>query len=72
MAANPRQVITDTDVNWDGGTFHVLGGTIVDIPGGSALEDAYGGPANLVALSEQDALTISNGATGSAAGEDTP
>jgi hypothetical protein len=50
MAANGRMVVRDIDVAWDGGTFHVSGGTIVDIPAGSALETAYGA-GNLVSLS---------------------
>lgn len=41
-----RQVITETDVAWDGVLKHIAAGTIVDVPPGSALEDAYG-PANL-------------------------
>lgn len=62
MALNPRMVNTDTDVIWDGGIFHATGGTVADIPPGSALETAYGGPGNLTDLTGQDALNISNGA----------
>jgi hypothetical protein len=51
MAANPRIVATDTNVAWDGGTFRVAKGTIVDIPAGSSLETAYGGAGNLVPVS---------------------
>jgi hypothetical protein len=50
MAANPRVVATDITVNWDGGTTFVRRGTVVDIPAGSALETAYGGPSNLVSF----------------------
>jgi hypothetical protein len=53
MAANPRMVTTDITVIWDGGTFHVSRGTIVDIPAGSSLESAYG-LSNLVSLDSQD------------------
>jgi hypothetical protein len=49
MAANPRIVNKDTDVTWDGGIFHALAGTIVDVPAGSTLEAAYGS-ANLTAV----------------------
>lgn len=42
MAANPRIVTNDITVAWDGATFPVSAGTIVDIPAGSALESAYG------------------------------
>lgn len=51
MAANPRVVINDVTVNWDGGTTLVTRGTIVDVPAGSALETAYGGPSNLASIS---------------------
>lgn len=50
MAANPRIVATDINVAWDGGTFFVRKGQIVDIPAGGALETAYGGPSNLVSI----------------------
>lgn len=61
MAANPRMVNTDTTVTWDGGTFRVLAGQIVDIPAGSALETAYGGASNLTNLSAQQALNTASG-----------
>jgi hypothetical protein len=50
MAANPRLVANDTWVPWDHVMTHVAAGTVVDIPPGSDLEEAYGGDANLVAL----------------------
>jgi hypothetical protein len=43
MAGHPRMVLTDTQVTWDGGTFTVRHGTVVDIVPGSALEAANGG-----------------------------
>lgn len=49
MASNPRLVAQDTTVAWDGATFLVPKGTIVDIPAGSALETAYG-LSNLVSI----------------------
>lgn len=51
MSANPRIVQTDTVVVWDRGATLVRHGTIVDIPAGSELEAAYGGPGNLVSIS---------------------
>jgi hypothetical protein len=71
MAANPRQVINTVDVTWDGGVLHVLEGTIVDIPAGHPLETAYGGSGNLLNLSAQQALSISNGAAPDAGGSGT-
>jgi hypothetical protein len=50
MASNPRMVTRHITVSWDGGTFNVAKGTIVDIPAGSALETAYGA-SNLVGIS---------------------
>jgi len=61
MALNPRMVNTDTQVTWDGGTFRVKAGTIVDIAPGSAAETAYGGAGNLTTLSAQQALNIADG-----------
>ena len=61
MAANPRMLITDTDVPWDGGVTHVLRGTVIDIPEGSSLEAAYGGPGNLADLTDQEAVSIGAG-----------
>ncbi len=49
MAANGRMVKTNITVTWDGVTFNVPAGTVVDIPAGSSLETAYG-TSNLVAL----------------------
>jgi hypothetical protein len=51
MSANPRVVQTNTVVVWDRGATLVRAGTIIDIPSGSDLEQAYGGPANLVPIS---------------------
>lgn len=51
----------DITVTWDNGASTVLAGTIVDIPPGSPLEDAYG-PRNLVPLTDEQA--------GSSAGTD--
>jgi hypothetical protein len=48
----PRIVLTDVWVYWDAppqGIF-VRHGTVVDIPPGSKLETAYGGPGNLSAV----------------------
>jgi hypothetical protein len=47
-----RWVIGDTDIGWDGGVQHVPAGTITDVPPGSVLEAAYGGPANLEDLGD--------------------
>ena len=52
MALNPRMVTVNIPVTWDGVTFNVTAGTVVDIPPGSALEAAYGA-GNLVALTSQ-------------------
>lgn len=61
MALNPRRVNTDTTVTWDGGSFRVLRGTIIDCAPGSALETAYGGAGNLTTLSGADATAVSSG-----------
>jgi hypothetical protein len=53
MAASARIIAQDTDVDWDGVRTHVLRGTIVDIPPGSDLEEAYGGTKNLVPTGPQ-------------------
>lgn len=58
MAASPRVVAVDTPVTWDGYTYLVVRGTIVDIPPGSALETAYG-VGNLVALGPTAAQVLS-------------
>ena len=42
MAQNPRMVINDMVLTWDGVQTPVTAGTIVDVPAGSALESAYG------------------------------
>ena len=62
MALNPRMVVSDIDVSWGGGMFHVLRGTIIDCPPGSSMETAYGGASNLADLSGPAALAVSNGA----------
>jgi hypothetical protein len=57
MAANPRVLVADVLVTWDGGQTLVPKGTIVDIPAGSALETAYGGNSNLASIGgSQEAL----------------
>lgn len=54
MSANPRIVLNDTWVGpattFQPGSFFVRHGTVVDITPGSALEQEYGGPANLAPL----------------------
>jgi hypothetical protein len=48
MALNPRIVLEDVDVIWDGGgVTPVPAGTIIDCAPGSPLETAYGGSSNL-------------------------
>ena len=53
MSQYPRTVLADTIVAWDPHangaqrTTFARKGTVVDIPPGSALEQAYGGPGNL-------------------------
>lgn len=59
-----RMVPEDTDVAWDGGLAHVAAGTLVDIPPGSALETAYGGPANLEDLSDPGAAAAAAAGAG--------
>jgi len=61
MALNPRMVNTDTQVTWDGGTFRVKAGTVVDIAPGSPTETAYGGAGNLTTMSAQTALNVADG-----------
>jgi hypothetical protein len=61
MALNPRRVNTNTTVTWDGVTFQVVRGTIIDCAPGSALETAYGGAGNLTTLGTQDAVNVSDG-----------
>jgi len=53
MAANPRLVNKNITVVWDGGSFGVTRGTVVDIPAGSSLETAYGA-GNLSAIGTAD------------------
>jgi hypothetical protein len=54
MSANPRRVLSDVTLFWPPGNttvpLHVRKGTMIDIPPGSALETAYGGPSNLQAV----------------------
>jgi hypothetical protein len=51
MSAYPRRVLSDVELLWPPGNtlfpVHVRKGSLVDIPPGSALETAYGGPSNL-------------------------
>ena len=49
MSGFPRRVLSTVDVVWTerGQTVRVRAGSVVDIPPGSALETAYGGPGNL-------------------------
>jgi hypothetical protein len=61
MAANPRILVADVDLAWDGVLQHIPRGTIVDVPPGSALEAAYGGSDNLADLSPQDEAAASAG-----------
>jgi hypothetical protein len=54
VSAHPRRVLADIDLLWPPGNttvpLHVRRGSLVDIPPGSALETAYGGPGNLEAV----------------------
>lgn len=52
MSANPRIVQSDTPVVRDRNVTLVRRGTIVDVPPGSELEEAYGGPENLLPVKE--------------------
>lgn len=61
MAANPRMVIANADVPWDGGVFHAKAGTVVDIPAGHPLEAAYGGVTNLLQLDTASQQAVSAG-----------
>ena len=61
MASSPRMVINDVDVPYDGAVSHVLRGTVVDVPAGSPMETAYGGPSNLQSLSAQQQASIAAG-----------
>jgi hypothetical protein len=47
-----RQLISDTDLAWDGGWQHFPRGTLVEVEPGSVLEVVYGGPDNLVDLGD--------------------
>ncbi len=42
MAGNPRIVTEDTVFTWDGGPQRLARGQVIDVPAGSALEDAIG------------------------------
>lgn len=61
MALNPRIVINDVDVTWDGVVTHVLRGTLVDCAPGSALETAYGGAGNLATPGTDASYALSSG-----------
>ena len=59
-----RQLITDTDVSWDGSYQHISRGTIIEAEPGSPLEAAYGGPDNLADLSDPDAAAAAAAGAG--------
>lgn len=42
MAANPRVVTEPVTITWDGGPQRLPKGQIIDVPPGSALEEAIG------------------------------
>ena len=54
MSQNPRRVLADVTVYWPPGNtlfpLYVRRGSLIDAPPGSALEAAYGGAANLQAV----------------------
>jgi hypothetical protein len=50
-------VQSDTPVVWDNNLTVVRRGTIVDIPPGSALEEAYGGPGNLEPIDQEKVIS---------------
>jgi hypothetical protein len=52
MSANPRMVLAMTTYAWDGGTWTLPAGTIIDCAPGSALETAIGA-GNLGSMSSQ-------------------
>jgi hypothetical protein len=49
VAANPRQLIRDVSVTWDGVVQRIPRGTVIDVPPASALLTALGS-GNLTAL----------------------
>jgi hypothetical protein len=64
MSANPRLVLNTVTYNWDGGTWTLPAGTIIDPgPPGSALETAIGA-SNLGILSIQALSDAANGGAG--------
>jgi hypothetical protein len=52
MSANPRIVLAMVTYSWDGGTWTLPAGTIIDCAPGSALETAIGA-GNLGTMSNQ-------------------
>ncbi len=52
MSANPRLVLNTVTYSWDGGTWTLPAGAIIDCAPGSALETAIN-PANLGTMSAQ-------------------
>jgi hypothetical protein len=52
MGTYPRIVQSDTAVVWDSNVTLVKRGSIVDIPPGTELEEAYGGSGNLEPLDQ--------------------
>lgn len=62
MSQYPRRVLTLTPVSWGGCSTWVRPGTVADIKPGSALEAAYGGPANLETLPAGDPYNLDKSA----------
>jgi hypothetical protein len=54
VSQNPRRVLSDVMVYWPPSNtmfpIYVRKGSVIDIPPGSQLETAYGGPGNLQAV----------------------
>jgi hypothetical protein len=63
MSANPRLVLATVSYTWDGGTWTLPAGTIIDCAPGSALEVAIGS-GNLGSMSNQVLQDASNGGSG--------
>ena len=63
MSANPRVVLAEVSYSWDGGTWTLPAGMILDVPPGGPLESAIGA-GNLGTLSSQALTDASNGAGG--------
>ena len=55
MAGNPRIVTADVAFTWDGASQRLPRGQVIDVPAGSALEDAIG-PGNLAPLTAPAAV----------------